>query len=108
MGCEASIDALAFCEVASNVLATEAVSHGSDFGNVVSSAYRLERSVDDGFDVCEGMALLPLWEAVVGGRVRECIGRDRVTAEQVRHDDEIACFGDAVGEAVGCQSDQRL
>jgi len=99
VGSEAGIDALALCEVASNVLATEAVSYGSDFGDVVGSADRLERSVDNGFDVCEGMALLPLWETVVGGRVRECIGRDRVAAEQVRHDDEIAGFGDAVGEA---------
>ena len=102
MGGEAGIDALALCEVASNVLATEAVTHGSDLGNVVGSADRLERSVDNGFDVCEGMALLPLWEAVVGGRVRECIGRDRVAAEQVRHDDEIAGFGDAVCEALSC------
>ena len=68
MGGETRINALALCEVTSNILAAEAVPHGSDFGDVVGSADRLERSIDDRFDVSEGMALLPFWEAVVGGR----------------------------------------
>lgn len=102
VGGETSVDALALCEIASNVLAAEAVAHGSDFGDVVGGADRVERSVDDRFDVSQGMALLPIWETVVGGRVRECIGWDRVAAEQVWHDDEIAGFGDAVGEAGYC------
>ena len=104
---EAGIDALALCKIAGDVLAAEAVAHRSDFGDVVGGTDRVERSVDNRFDISERMAFLPVWETVVGGRVRECIGRDRIAAEQVRHNDEIAGLSDAVGETANCQFDAR-
>ena len=65
VGGEAGIDTLALCEVASDVLAAEAVTHRSDLGDVVSGADRVERGVDHGFNVGERMALLPVWKTVV-------------------------------------------
>jgi hypothetical protein len=99
---EAGVNTLALCKVASDVLAAKAVSYRTDLGDVVGGADRVEGGVDNRFDISKGVTLLPVRETVVGGRIRQCIGWDRVAAEQVRHDDEIAGFGDAVGKAVDC------
>jgi hypothetical protein len=66
---ETGVDAFALCEVASDVLAAEAVSDRSDFGGVVGCAEGVECGVDDRLDVCQWMTLLPFWQAVVQGRV---------------------------------------
>jgi hypothetical protein len=69
VGSETGVDAFALCEVASDVLATKAVSDRSDFGGVVGCAEGVECGVDDRLDVCQWMTLLPFWQAVVQGRV---------------------------------------
>lgn len=69
MGREAGVNALALCKVASDVLAAKAVSYRTDLGDVVGGTDRVESGVDDRFDVGKGVALLPVWETVVGGRV---------------------------------------
>lgn len=63
VGGETGINALAFCKIASDVLAAEAVSYGSDFGDVVGSADRVERGVDNRLDVSKG------WRFCQSGRL---------------------------------------
>jgi hypothetical protein len=81
MSSKTGVDTFAFCEIASDVLAAEAVSDRSDFGGVVGCAEGAERGVDDRLDVCQRMALLPFRQAVIQGRVRQGICWDGLATE---------------------------
>lgn len=58
----------------------------------------IESRSDDGFDLRLRVAGSPSGHVEVGGRVREGVSGDGISSEQIWQNDEVAGFGEGVGE----------
>ena len=92
------LDSTAFSEEARDVATAEAVTYGSELGRGELALGGTDRGFYNTFDVGHGVTGSPSSHVESAVGIAQSICGHWITAEEIGHYDEVAGFGDAVGE----------